>query len=398
MAGFIVLALAYVLSQFFRSFLAVLAPVLTRELSVDAGNLANASGAWFVLFALMQFPVGVWLDRFGPRRTAGYLLAIAAGGGAAMFAMSENANHLIVAMALIGIGCSPVLMAAVYQFAQNYAAASFATLSSTFIAVGTLGNIVSSAPMSAAVEAFGWRDVSWALCAITIIVAIGILILVRDPVKISLDAGRRGAQGYWTLMKIPQLWLIFPCITLSYAVAAGIRGLWVGPYFEQVHNLDDLEIGRMTFYMAVALSAGSLFYGPLDRIFDSRKKVVLTGNAIVAAAALWLAVAFPRSVDLAVMLTVLIGFFGGSYAVLIAHGKAFIPARLTGRGVTLMNFFAIGGVGLMQITSGVAFESWSSLGDSPLSGYQAVFLLYALALATVLLIYAFSLDAKPSQG
>ena len=76
MAGIAALAVAYILSQFFRSFLAVLTPVLSSELSMTKGDLSLASGAFFIVFALAQFGVGVSLDRFGPRRTSALLLGI----------------------------------------------------------------------------------------------------------------------------------------------------------------------------------------------------------------------------------------------------------------------------------------------------------------------------------
>ena len=395
MAGFVVLALSYVLSQFYRSFLAVLTPVLSQELSASAGQLAVASGAWFAAFALMQFPVGYSLDTYGPRRTAGIIMAVAGGAGAALFATSYSPAQLILAMALIGIGCSPVLMATLYLFARRYSAARFATLSSTFIAIGTLGNIVGSEPMVAAANAIGWRSASWVLCAITIAVGLGIVFLVRDP-ETAEDAGIMERGSFWALLKIPQLWMIFPCILFGYTVAAGVRGLWVGPLLEDIYGLDDIAIGRITLYMAIALSLGSLLYGPLDRIFNTRKYVVLFGNLVVAFSALWLALAMPENVTITTVLVILIGLFGASYAVQMAHGKAFVPVHMAGRGVTLMNFFAIGGVGVMQLATGFTFEQVAAE-SGRLAGYQAIFLLYAVTLFAVLALYLFSREAKPSE-
>ena len=82
-AGLILLTLSYVFSQFFRSFLAVLAEVLERDIGARPDDLATASGVWFLVFALMQIPVGAALDRIGPRRTAAVLFAIGGAGGAA---------------------------------------------------------------------------------------------------------------------------------------------------------------------------------------------------------------------------------------------------------------------------------------------------------------------------
>ena len=74
MATFGIVVFAYVLSQFFRSFLAVIAPELSAELGLDPAELGAVSSAWFLTFALAQFGFGVALDWLGPRRTGGALM------------------------------------------------------------------------------------------------------------------------------------------------------------------------------------------------------------------------------------------------------------------------------------------------------------------------------------
>jgi MFS family permease len=397
MAGFVALAISYILSQFYRSFLAVLAPVLGSELNVSPGELAAASAAWFVMFALMQFPVGYWLDKKGPRLTAAIPLGLAGGGGVALFAASQSGLHLIIAMGLIGIGCAPMLMAAIYLFARNYRPATFATLSSTFIAIGTLGNVVASAPMAAAAQAIGWRNASWVLCIITMSVGLAIYLFVRDPERDQHQTDSANNNSYLALLRIRALWPILPCILLGYAVAAGVRGLWAGPYLERVHGMNVTQIGNITLYMALALVAGSLLYGPLDRLVDSRKKVVLVGNLLVMFATAGLAFSAELPEYMVIALFIIIGIFGASYAVQIAHGKAFIPPQLAGRGITLMNFFSMGGVGIMQLATGSAYTFL--LNDyNVIIAFRAVFILYSVMLGLALIIYLFSTDARPSQA
>ena len=79
-ATLIILTFAYVLSQFYRAFLAVLAAPLQADIGATAAQLSAASGYWFLTFALMQLPVGWALDTLGPRRTNAALLALGAGG------------------------------------------------------------------------------------------------------------------------------------------------------------------------------------------------------------------------------------------------------------------------------------------------------------------------------
>jgi MFS family permease len=89
--GIFFLVLGYVLSQFYRAFLAVLAPMLSADIGVRADELALASGLWFLAFAAMQLPVGWALDRLGPRRTAAWLLG--SPGAAARWSSPRHKGH-----------------------------------------------------------------------------------------------------------------------------------------------------------------------------------------------------------------------------------------------------------------------------------------------------------------
>ena len=400
--GLAALALAYVYSQFYRSFLAVVSPQLGADLGADSAALSSASGAWFAAFALMQFAVGVGLDRFGPRRTAGALFGAFGCGGALAFAAAGSPGALTVAMALIGVGCAPVLMAAFYLFARGFDPARFAVLASSFVAFGNLGNVLGASPMASAVEAFGWRRAMVALAIGNLVVAVAILVLVRDPPAAARGEGDAaagpaapaGLAGYLTLLRSRTLWTIFPLVLLCYAPVAGLRGLWAGPWLADLHGADAALVGRVTLAMAVAMIAGSTLYGPLDRWFDTRKRVALCGNLVVLGALCALAWRPDMALVPATALLVTVGVAGMSYGLLVAHGRSFVPAALTGRGVTLLNFFSIAGVGLLQFASAALVQGRADPGAP--GTYSALFAGYAACLAVALAIYLAAPDARPS--
>jgi MFS family permease len=383
--GIAALFLGYVLSQFYRAFLAVLTPVLQSELGVSAAELASASGWWFLAFAAMQIPIGESLDRIGPRLTAGVLMAVGA-GGAFMFSQATGGFQIKLAMALIGVGCAPVLMASYFIFARCFAPSVFGTLAAVIIGVGSLGNVASSVPLAAAVEAFGWRPTVFGLAAITGAVALLILVLVRDPPR--LDGGGKGS--ILSLLRMPAIWPILFMMAVCYAPIAGLRGLWVGPYFADVHGATQGQIGQVGLWIGLAMAAGNFAYGPLDRWFGTRKWVVFIGNALTLSALilLWWFAAAPAAV--ATALLVAAGFFGSTFPVVIAHGRAFFPPHLMGRGVTLLNFFGIAPVGIAQILTGRIHESAPT--TSAAAPYQAVFLFFVLTMAAGLAVYLLSQD------
>lgn len=388
--GVAALGAAYFLSQFYRAFLAVLYPELNAELGVTPETLSTALGVWLLVFALAQFPIGWALDLIGPRWTAALLLGLCGGGGAALFAMASAPWMIIAAMALIGLGCAPVLMASLYIYARSYAASRFALYTAILIAVGTLGNVLASAPLAWAAEAWGWRDAVLATGAATVIVAVLTALYVVDPPRVQAP---EGAGGFGALLSTRALWLILPLAAVHYAPAANLRGAWSGPYLNIVFEMDSGAIGDAALAMSIAMAVGTLAYGPLDRWFGTQKGVAFVGSAVVAVLLAALAVAPAASSKGAILALAAICFFGVNYPVLVAHARGLFPPHLVGRGVTLVNFFTIGGSGVMQILSGrAAAQAGLGLGDAEL-GFSALFGFYAVSMVAALAIYAFSRDA-----
>ncbi len=390
--GIATLILSYVLSQFYRAFLAVLTPWLEADLGASKADLATASGAWFLAFALMQLPVGEALDRIGPRLTTAAALLVGA-GGAALFAAASTPGMLTLAMALIGVGCSPVLMASYFIFARQFPPAVFGTLAGATIGIGSLGNIGASMPLSLAVEAFGWRGTVWALAAVTALTGLVVAALVRDPPR----AARGGGGSVLTLLKMPALWPVFVMMIVCYAPAAGLRGLWLGPYFTDVHGFTRAQVGQASLWMGLAMVAGSFAYGPLDRWLGTRKWVVFGGNAILLACLAALVLLPGAGALQAILLFVGVGFFGATFPVVMAHGRAFLPPQLTGRGVALINLCGIGSAGVMQVVTGrlhAALVPPAGIVNSapPVTPYLGLFLFYAAFLAFGLAVYLLAQD------
>lgn len=386
--GLVLLCLAYVLSQFFRAFLAVLTQLLQDDIGATADDLAFASGMLFLSFAAMQIPVGEALDRVGPRLTAAVLLAVGGGGGAALFAMATSPLHIALAMALIGAGCAPVLMASYYIFARVYPARMFATLGAVMIGVGSVGNIASASPFGWVVASFGWRETLWLLSGLSVLVALGLWLRVEDPPKVA--GNLKGSV--LDVLKIRALWPILPLILVSYAPAAGVRGLWVSPFLGDVYGAPVAALGTATLIMGVAMIVGTFAYGPLDRLFGTRKWVIFGGNVVVVLACGLLAARPGLGYGAAVALCAAIGMFGLTFPVIMAHGRSFIPAHLTGRGVTLMNLFSIGGVGLMQVFTGRLHAASAAASVDVAFPYQMLFGFFAVVLGAGMVVYLFAQD------
>jgi predicted MFS family arabinose efflux permease len=294
-------------------------------------------------------------------------------------------------MALIGVGCSPVLMASYYIFARIYSPAVFGTLAGAMIGAGSLGNIAGAAPLAALVAAVGWRPTLLGLTAVTLAVALALAVFVRDPER--AETPEAGTGSVLDLLRIPGLWAILLLMTVAYAPAAAIRGLWAGPYLADVFAADATTIGRVTLVMALAMVAGNFAYGPLDRIFGTRKWVVFWGNALGAVCLAALALWPERGVWTAAALLAGLGLFGSSFPAVMAHARAFFPPHLVGRGVTLVNMFGIGGAGILQFASGQVHRAAAEGAATPQAPFAALFLFFLVPLLAGLALYLFSRDA-----
>lgn len=391
--GIVVLVLAYGLSQFYRAFLAVLTPALGSELGMTPSDLALASGLWFAVFAAAQIPIGASLDRVGPRRTAGFVFMLGAGGGAALFAAAPSPGWIVAAMGLIGLGCAPILMAALYIFARTYSAAAFASLAGMTIGLASIGNLAAAAPMAAAADALGWRGAMAALSAVSVVAGLALLGLVRDPPAAPAPApGAIQPGGLGALLRTPALWVMAPLVLVNYAPSGGVRGLWAGPYLRDVFGLGPDGIGAVTFAMAAAMILGNFAYGPADRLLGTRKWTLVGGNLAAGAALVTLGLFPGAGLAWAAALLATLGFFGASFPLVMAHVRAYCPPHLVGRGVSFANMLSIGFTGALQIASGRLYGSLADRGASPEAAYGTLFLVFGGLLLFGALVYLFAED------
>ncbi|WP_372802932.1 MFS transporter [Paracoccus seriniphilus] len=389
-AGLISLTLGYTLSQFYRAFLAVLAPVLSAELGATPGDLAVSSGLWFISFAVMQIPVGWALDRFGPRRTVAAALGVGGALGAMVFALATAPWHLHVAMTLLGIGCSPALMGPYYILAREYPPASFSALAGIVVGFGSLGNILGAAPLVWLIEAAGWRATLWGLAAVTLAVAATVLVLVRDPEPLEADQPKGSIAQ---ILRLRALWFILPLFFCNYAASAAIRGLWAAPYLEQVYDASPATIGRATLAMGLAMVIGNFLVGPAVKLVGSLRRTVLISTActVLVMVILW---AFPDvGIGISTLLLTLVGLSGAAYPLLMAHGRSFLPRHLVGRGVTFLNMFSIGGVGVMQFASRPIYGAASAT-YPPAQAFAMLWLFFLIPLAVGFALYFLTPEAE----
>jgi len=377
----------------------VIGPELAAELGLDARDVGFAGGAFFFALLVSQIPVGIAFDRWGARATLASVSGLAV-LGALWIARSTNAGELIAARFLVGLGCSASFMSAVYLCSRWFGVQRFTLVLSWVFAMSNLGTLAAATPLAWAAKTIGWRNAFDGLAAITALVAVLFWWLVRDD-----PPGRKRApkasetlgeiwRGLLEVWRTPGLWPLLAMHVFSYACMVTVLGVWAGPYLFDVHGLDGVARGNVLLAMGVAQIVGLLVFGPLDRIFGSRRKIIFTGAALSIAVFGALALLSRPPLGLTVALLMAIPFLSSYSIVIVAQGRALFTDAQAGRGVTTVNMAQVVGAAFLPALTGYLVGAFvqSPGAGAPEAAYRAVFGLLAAGTALGLAVYSGSRD------
>jgi predicted MFS family arabinose efflux permease len=336
---FVPFAAGYFLSYFFRNVNAVIAKDLVREFGLAPSDLGFLTSAYFMAFGLAQLPVGVFLDRYGPRRVVATLLCVT-GLGAFLFGGAGGFGMLAVARALIGLGVSACLMGAIKAFTLWFPLSRLATVSGWYIFFGGVGGLAATAPVEAALGTIAWRTMFYVLAASCF--AVAALIALAVPEKPLPGAGATWGdqiRGIGQIMSRPLFWRIVLPFVITHGAYQALQGLWLGPWLTDVGGLGRESAARLLFVTAGAYAIGSVVFGSLADRLAARGIARLTIYKIGMAASLAAFVCI--ALDLALPRAVVLGLYGFtviSGAIVFALITPTLPPEMSGRAVTAVNF------------------------------------------------------------
>lgn len=389
--------LAFALSQFFRSAHALLAEPLRVELSISPEQLGLISGSFHFAFALMQIPVGVMLDRYGPRLTNGLLMMMTV-VGVVIFANAHGVVGLMIGQAVIGLGCSSAFMGALVLAARWVAPEKFAATSGLIVSFSLLGVLASATPLAAMVEMHGWRMVYYGLAGLGVLAVVLDFLFVRDvppgetvadPKGESVADALRGMVSVW---KNRQVWLLAGVAFFSYPAILTVRGLWGGPYLHDVFDLAQVEVGNILLLMTVGMIVGPPLYGHLARkLADKAHGLIVFAVMVGSAACLAQAFMGPLGIGIAAGLMLLHGFLGSSATLNYAASRKAVPEHQIGRALTTINLATFAGLFVLQGIAGLIIGLFEA--GSP-DGYRWMFVFLGFGLGFAGLSFWFGTRRK----
>jgi predicted MFS family arabinose efflux permease len=349
----------YYLSYVYRAVNAVLGPTLVAEFGISAAQLGLLTGMYFFAVGLFQIPLGVLLDRFGPRRVNGSLLLIAA-AGALLFSRSTNFAELAGARALIGLGVSACLMATMQAFVLWFRPERMSTMIALAYSMGGLGALTASAPLELALRQFGWREIFDALAGATLALSAVFFLLVPEHSAGRKPAGLRDqVAGLARIARDGAYWRVALAIGTNQCAVVSLFTLWITAWLRDVAGFDRAAAAQGLALVCVALIAGYFFFGRLADGFARRGRSQLPlFVAGVAGSLLCLGLLALNVTAGAVLLWA--GFVFCGTGATLAHSIVLrrYPRDMAGRVNTTLNTFTFLGTFLGQWGTGVILNLW----------------------------------------
>ena len=354
----------YFVSYVYRTVNAIIGPEIARELGLTAAGLGLLTAVYFFAFAVFQLPLGVLLDRYGPRRVNATLLLVAAAGGT-WFALGQTAFELTAARAIIGLGVSGCLMASFSAFALWYPPERLATMNGIAFASGMLGAVVATVPLEIALRALHWREVFAGIVALTVAVSLVLYLVV--PERSSAPKGGSLAEqwrGFAQLARDAAFWRAALCIGSSQLAAVSLSTLWVATWLRDVAGYSPAEVARALLVFSVAMMFGYVGFGRAADAMTRRglsTLPLLAGGVAVASLCLALLALGVRS-GVVALWTV---FFVSATAIVLSYPlfSRRYPREMAGRVNTALNVFVFVGMFSGQWAVGLLLSLWPPLQD-----------------------------------
>ena len=398
-----ILAGTFLLVNIYRLSTPVLAEDLMAAFETTGAQLGTLHATFFLVYALMQIPTGVLVDRVGPRLTATAGAAVM-NLGAIWFALAGGYGGAVGGYGgalggrfLIGLGGS-VIFVSILRFAASwYRADEFGTMNGLSFAIAGVGGILATTPFAVMVEAMGWQESLLVLAVVGLVFAVGTFLVVRDsperagfePIegvpeqaRLSFSEVRRFLGG---VLRDPWTWVVSLLLFCTGGVNLTLFGLWGIPYVIQVYDVSLTVASVFTLLGGVGAVVGPPAIGRLSDRTGRRTEFVVAASLAFTATLAVLAIAGDPPLVVVGLAFFLTGVLLGAFVLTYPLVKERNPDRASGISLGTINGASFFGAAAFPTIMGWALdEYWTGelvggVRVYSVTGYRIAFAIAAVA-------------------
>ncbi|MET7398120.1 MFS transporter [Dactylosporangium sp. NPDC005572] len=355
---------AYVVAVFHRSSLSVAGVAAAERLGVGTALLAMLSVAQLAVYAGMQIPVGVLLDRYGSRRllAAGGLLMVA---GQVLFAYAEDLGPAVAARVLIGVGDAMTFISVLRVVALWFPPTQNPLLVQLTGMIGQLGALSSAAPLVFLLHQAGWTATFLGAAGLGAAAVALVVTALRDAPKgvSTVPPAELGLRDSWAEPGTRLgLWTHF----VAQFSASVFALLWGYPFLTQGEGLAP----QTAALLLSLLTVGGIVLGPVvgqfcGRLPYHRSTLVLAivGSSAVAWGAVLL---WPGRAPLwlLVVLVLVLTVNGPGSMIGFDYARSFNPAARLGGATGIVNVGGFVASILLMVAIGVLLDLQTAPGEA----------------------------------
>ena len=330
----------YILAVFHRTSLGVAGLLAAERFHISATQLATFTVLQLLVYAALQVPVGVLLDRFGSRRMVLIGLALMT-GGQLLFAVVGTFELGVLARALVGAGDAMIFVSAIRVVSLWFGVRQSPVITQLTGQLGQVGAIAASFPLAAALHGVGWTPTFLGAASIGVVLAVTVLLVMRDAPgeehpPLRFRALGRTLRSTWdTPGTRLGLWSHF---TSQFGMTV-FTLLWGFPFLVRGQGLSEAAAGALLVLMtATQIVTGPVLGGLVARHPFQRSRMVL--GIVGAIGAVWAVVLLwpgPAPLALLALLVVVTALGGPAAMVGFDLARSFNPRERIGSALGVVN-------------------------------------------------------------
>ena len=333
----------YFLAVFHRSSFGVAGISATERFDISASALSTFTMLQLLVYAAMQIPVGVLLDRYGPQRmlfTGAFVMTVAQLG----FAFTGSFAGALLARIFVGMGDAMVFISVLRIIASWFPAMRSPIMTQFTALLGQSGALVAAVPLARALSSYGWTPTFAVSAGVGVLLGLAVLLIVRDvppgatPVRQVKDVRTVGRDLKLSWVDPGTRLGLWSHFTTQFS--ANVVGLlWGYPFFVNSEHTGRTTAGLLLSVLVLTMMTGGPFIGAfIARHPYQRSTLVLSiVGAIMACWTLVLLWPGDAPVWLLLVLVVATGLGGPGSMIGFDVARTFAPAARLGSATGIVN-------------------------------------------------------------
>ncbi len=400
---------------FFQFILRISPSIITEDLmrhfNVQSYSLGVLSAFFYNAYALMQVPIGMIVDRFGPRKILAFS-CLTTVIGTLIFSMSQSLSMASFGRLLIGAGSACALLGSIKLITLWFPPQRVGRLIGLTIFLGTLGASMGGVPLAFLIEKTNWKIAFLLLAILGLCLAITIWLVVKDknpqdnPWNRPLPSNTEGSfllKGLLTIVRMPKIWVIAVYSALMYVPIAAFADLWGVPFVREMYGLDRPVAASVISMIFIGAAVGS----PISTFLSDYYKTRLWPMRISAVGSIFVytTIIYLPNIPLSgmYMLLFLAGIFYSGKILSFASICDIVPHSVSGVAIGFANMnVMLSGVICLPLIGGLLDHFWqgkitNGLPDYTLSEWRFALCPIPLSILLAFLLLKFITETFPDD-